>query len=735
MARSMALVLAVWMASSAPAAESVLGDGENLARGCPVAWSRPPDYRPDDPAMCTDAGDRAQLTDGVVSERQWWDRRTVGWDGGQSLTLTVDLGAVCPISAVRVRFEGAWHAGVRYPDWLCAFTSDEGKVWHPVGRWRNEDYYAELRDAPYQVLGFAGLKAAGRLVALVMKPDGRYLMMDEIEVIAGEHAPGEAVHDPAAALAGPWVVDLYFRDEVYVSPQFAVAVCPYRAAVLDVYLPDGVTVAAADGRSSPEAVHQPRTVPPGRRYSYPDGVSTLYLSTTWPVGREGDLYLVGRPGTQKLRLRSIAIPAAPRARRLLLDVDWSSVEYKRLWPGFFDFWTRVGLNTVSLLKTDTAAAAPDADIDGFVAEAKRRGLSVVANYSPFYEGLQRASKALPEPQRLVNLEGKPSVTMCPRLYFDRYYETELAELRRGIAHGATSVWLDFEPDWGASGPACFCPYCLNQFRAFLKGHGVAEADPRQFELKADQEPKLHALWERFQGEFGAAFVRRIRTELSQALTKAGGSGFSLGIYDVSPLWQAEKSRFYHHFVHAGELRRAGLIDCYMPSLYHRVRERVGEAIGRCRDGTSTPIVPWLGIRYGGEEWRYALMETFAAGAAGFTYFTARHLDGRDYATLADVLRQVVPLEDVILDGQPITAAEATAVEPGRVAGMMQGGRMLLLVTNYWQPDHGPVTVRLPAGGTVTALDDGRTVPLTDHAFQADLTRSRRALMYEVRLPE
>ena len=69
---------------------------ENIALGKPYALSRPPGYR-----LCTDAGDRTQLTDGQFTKGYFWTQEsTVGWQGGQPVLISIDLGQVEPIRGV-----------------------------------------------------------------------------------------------------------------------------------------------------------------------------------------------------------------------------------------------------------------------------------------------------------------------------------------------------------------------------------------------------------------------------------------------------------------------------------------------------------------------------------------------------------------------------------------------------------------------------------------------------------
>lgn len=180
----------------------------NLAAGKAVEFSRNPNY-----ALCTDPDDKLQLTDGKFSslgELQnvqntnsiWVQKGTVGWSNTSPLTITVDLGAVQPISGVMLS-TAAGRAGVNWPDSIYIAVSDDLKTWHAQG-----DLVALSRlngkppaegYAPFRYLT-RDLKTRGRYVAfsIVNTP---YTFVDEIEVYAGDKqllsvpAGGEAVTD------------------------------------------------------------------------------------------------------------------------------------------------------------------------------------------------------------------------------------------------------------------------------------------------------------------------------------------------------------------------------------------------------------------------------------------------------------------------------------------------------------------------------------------------------------
>ena len=155
----------------------------NLALGRPYTMTAP-NY-----ALCKDADDAIQLTDGQRTEGHFWTRpSTVGWSGGKTVTLTIDLGADHPIDGVVFSTAGGV-SDVLWPLSLVVLVSPDGQAWYEAG-----DLVAQalLEDPPpaygtYATYAYraGGLGTHGRHVCIVAEPGDQYLFCDEIEVIAG----------------------------------------------------------------------------------------------------------------------------------------------------------------------------------------------------------------------------------------------------------------------------------------------------------------------------------------------------------------------------------------------------------------------------------------------------------------------------------------------------------------------------------------------------------------------
>lgn len=172
----------------------------NVALGRPYTLSPRPNY-----TLCTEVGDKTQLTDGVYTEGYFWTQlSTVGWSRCRPIVISLDLGRDRPIRGMSYN-AAAGVAGVCWVNSIVMLASVDGRTFHDVG-----DLVAlsRQRKAPpegkYAVHRFAtdGLQTHARYLKLLIDPAGPFCFVDEIEVFAGDEAwldaplPGEEIRYP-----------------------------------------------------------------------------------------------------------------------------------------------------------------------------------------------------------------------------------------------------------------------------------------------------------------------------------------------------------------------------------------------------------------------------------------------------------------------------------------------------------------------------------------------------------
>ncbi len=185
--------------------------GQTLAAEQPVNLARGKTYTMSTPnyALCADPEDGIQLTDGVRTQGHFWTRKTtVGWSGGGTVSIVIDLAADSPIGALALSTAGGV-ADVHWPAGITVLLSPDGKTWHEIGDLASRSARSDPPPAygTYATYTYRrdGLATHGRFVRFLVEPEGTYVFCDEIEVYAGTP---EALAAPYAGEALPDSKDL-----------------------------------------------------------------------------------------------------------------------------------------------------------------------------------------------------------------------------------------------------------------------------------------------------------------------------------------------------------------------------------------------------------------------------------------------------------------------------------------------------------------------------------------------
>lgn len=155
----------------------------NLALHKSYTISPKPNYR-----LCTDEGDKLQLTDGKSYGSDWRSRSTVGWQGMVTTPeITIDLEKKSYIDEVRVHSIGGGAAGVKYPAFIAVLVSEDGENFGCVRLIDSDDLPAGKHGSVVKVAHTfvaRDLRAEGRFVKVLIVPKkNRYIFLDEVEVV------------------------------------------------------------------------------------------------------------------------------------------------------------------------------------------------------------------------------------------------------------------------------------------------------------------------------------------------------------------------------------------------------------------------------------------------------------------------------------------------------------------------------------------------------------------------
>lgn len=187
MVSSALIVLALGLSSAARAS-----DTPNLAAGARYEISPNATY-----PYTMDGRELTKLTDGVLASSLiptsfWKSKDAVGWRLPGSVKVKVDLGKVCSIDRVALHSCRGSEAQVNYPERVDVLVSEDGQDFHPMG----DIFHNHPPDAgPYQVQWFSmdfASPTRARYVCFLIKPNGFFLFLDEIQVNGSEGAQGRA---------------------------------------------------------------------------------------------------------------------------------------------------------------------------------------------------------------------------------------------------------------------------------------------------------------------------------------------------------------------------------------------------------------------------------------------------------------------------------------------------------------------------------------------------------------
>jgi hypothetical protein len=192
----------------------------------------------------------------------------------------------------------------------------------------------------------------------------------------------------------------------------------------------------------------------------------------------------------------------------------------------------------------------------------------------------------------------------------------------------------------------------------------------------------------------------------RAVKQVNGPDIEFGVYD----WRAGKSyqstwpfdRLYPEYLQSSQ------VSTYTP-LYPYHISLIGN---ECRDDRlnlpRADVIPWItpgnAGTFSGQRFRYALLECFANGARGLNFWNDRLWDAELMAAYARVIRNIVPVEDIIISGRLLEGAEVESL--GRISGVACGDEMLVLVADYLRTGPTKLDIKLPVKGIsiVTDLD-------------------------------
>jgi len=597
------------------------------------------------------------------------------------VTIFADLGAEQPVDSIVVRLLGGGEqGGLVFPDEIRLLISPDGEDYYLVSeRHRRglDDLSPTAWDLPEESLAWvhnfrlpAGHRA--RYLAVQVVSRKQFVCADELAVVRGGDGLPAFEPDPAAR------VTIVTEGVAFSSHHAVHPICHNRplrtkVAILDarsgaeyhgpcnllIDLPD--TVQLLTGGFDPvPARHGERTF---NRYTIPCNrgkLAEFYLQSLLPAGETGMLYMYGDSGEgpqneREITWQSIDIPTARSCKRLHVSLAWmAAANWHDDWPEGIRHMRELGFNAVGCF----ARYWKPEDVPGRQAaldEARAAGMKVIVNESP--AGAVGGDRN--QPERLSVINGEPGRGVCPS-YRGQYYRREHASFAQHAVWARPDyIFYDIEAYWTGSQEAPRCDRCRQRFEQ----GGFID-------------------WDQFRAAMGREIHQDMKAAVDGALTEAGiAQPITYGSYRTRPTTPLNDGLFAWANLHPD------LLQIAMPSLYVAGdRMKVADNVSADRALLATnDIVPWLSTGTYGEyepiRTRDMILEAFANGARGITYYYYGNFDPLHFKYHAEAIDIVAPIEDIFMDGTPIRGL-ACDHERIKLCGMAAGREMALLVSNY-----------------------------------------------------
>ncbi len=419
---------------------------------------------------------------------------------------------------------------------------------------------------------------------------------------------------------------------------------------------------------------------------------------------------------QKFEMYAVNIPwTKEKPKHLITTGPWFYIYQVAAWPDFGESYGQTGLNGMNFtgygLLSDMSAHYTE---DGYfkqyplclrkpedIIQTKMlpAGIKPVGNFVAIRSWLP-SSEQRSAPFLKLQSDGsvKPDERggICPWYEKERFGEETADDYRKLGAMGFEYFYHDYEPrGWDPKG--CFCPDCLRRFQEFIKKHHPElsqDACPEKFVVSKKPEDKFYQnAWMSFWYDFLAERFLMLKRAASEGLSTRGLSPAKFCQLLATP-WH--DGPYGHHAFHDyATLLKKGVLDDVgtrfgthpnplvdRPHLFYR------HALPRKVKTVDFPYIQSRGV-YNMVSSRYVkeyLLGAFASGLKGILFDTGLGLTPLDYQVLAEVMQQIIPVEHIILEGEPISPGRISIRGGGWGHGLETEKEALIFVSSPWIPD-------------------------------------------------
>jgi len=701
--------------------------GKNLAAGRPVTFSAPPTY-----ALTHDENDPQNLTSGQLSRRAddriWFSKDSVGWgDLAGPVNMMVDLGKSQPIGRVAIRLLGGKEQPIlSYPKEIEVLVSEDGKDFRSAGVLTkllesekeladsSRFYIAEEGQAAVKTFHF-DVGVTARYVAWRITPESSFLISDQLAVMAGDAKSEKKLASlpvayPPLIMSGlaafPRKGTLTITTGVTTPNWFMFQDDLDSRKKTDKVefqfdLPAGIRLVSA---TPSQPVSESESAGPGRKIFHIEpretnrkGFKPLqgpFYFTADETAAKKDKAVVrvainGLPGDPvDVPLEVIHIDPVTPLTSQHVSLGWMSERYALGWPEFFKNYAGAGFNAFPVFPrsyTKTADGSEWSDetkaILALVEEARKRGLPIAYNESPFHTLEKLGPKVAPE--AFNDLGGKPGTRLSP-VYRGKFYQEEIERIGRNTAIVRPDIVFHDIELWHHS----------------VEEGRNSEAMRQAFSNSGKSEKETLS-------DLGSEKMRDLRKAVNDAMPDS---------HPLVALYNNHAERPIYQYVFDWSKIYPDTVDFASPSLYVRgdcavIHETM---IANYRAVGNRKTMPWLTTgTYGEFDPKLVepqIYETVLNGSWGFTYYCFHDFDPMDYYYQASAIRTLKPFDELIAKGDvlPTRCDSPNAL----VSAYGTEKAALLLVGNYNNPKAISAVVGFQGKSVIAASDLKSGEPVT-----------------------
>ena len=558
-------------------------------------------------------------------------------------------------------------------------------------------------------------------------------------------------------------------------------------------VPEEIKILSGRGMASKEEEKVLRDNKPYRRYrmrfhrsAYQTIYTTvLFASTTLKPGQEVKSYYWAewRNGRQKeieLPIKIIHIEKVQPPKRLVMELNMSALVLEQ-WPDYQDL-INLGFNTLTIGGTYDLWGASwgirciNKSLEKFAGKGLTIGgwmgdypefASIVSGKAPakyrevgtLYHPKKHFTEWDVEDAKAMTMSGNRLKVPCPS-YRGQFFQ-KLVDYGKGwIDKGVFYIHIDPEYYSHQGASICFCPRCREKFKAFLKEKypQLKYIDPTEFEKDAEKYSQLHQAWLDFKTEMYAGMATDYRKELEAYMKQKGiKEKLSLIVYlggqglGLTSAEERRKSKSYTDSLHDAQKWAEPCdyieLSCYLgyDENYDLIRmadnvKGLPQLIGdkaKVLGCMSCGYIYYIYAKCNITEDRmmkYQLLEVLASGVKGLFFWGYTALDALDMKYIAEVVKMVKPVEDIIVDGEPIKEGEIRDLNKNTfVKGIKSEKGTIILVSEYSQiPKEANIEYKVKGRSHVIDLDTGKAIAeLTPGKplFRVKLDKERARLFY------